>query len=195
MEYGEGKLTLFALLLAIITNSNATINITYMQQTQRPMRCSSIDTYTNVSLIWCSQRCMEHHHYCEGFAVTKNVSATGYICEVCSVRSESSSIIQLSPASNLTKVYHHNVSWLSEQTGMTFILHNTVRSRYLVPDNSRKTPIARPLGRGMDVFREFKVFFYLRSCCSLCNTEIYRKSTVRCIFDRPMYIFKERINE
>ena len=36
------------------------------------------------------------------------------------------------------------------------------------PHNSRKTPIARPLGRGMGVFREFEVWpkFYLRSCCT-----------------------------
>ena len=37
----------------------------------------------------------------------------------------------------------------------------------LSPNNSRKTSIARPLGRGMDFFRKFEIWpkSYLRSCC------------------------------
>ena len=53
------------------------------------------------------------------------------------------------------------------------------------PHNSRKTLIARPLGRGMGVFREFEMWpkFYLRKCCAVCNivfycTAIYRESIV-----------------
>ena len=53
------------------------------------------------------------------------------------------------------------------------------------PHNSRKTLIARPLGRGMGVFREFEMWpkFYIQSCCAVCNivlycTVIYRESIV-----------------
>ena len=53
------------------------------------------------------------------------------------------------------------------------------------PNNSRKTPIARPLGRSMGVFRGFEIWpkFHLRSCCTgckvvLCCSAIYRKSIV-----------------
>ena len=53
------------------------------------------------------------------------------------------------------------------------------------PNDSHKTPIARPLGRGMGVFREVEVWpkFYLRSCCARCIivlycTVIYQKSIV-----------------
>ena len=53
------------------------------------------------------------------------------------------------------------------------------------PDNSLKTPIARPLGRGMVVFREFIVWpkFYIRIYCAVCSTvlyctAIYRKSII-----------------
>ena len=56
---------------------------------------------------------------------------------------------------------------------------------HFTPYNSRKTPIARPLGRGMGVFRESECWskFYLRSCCAVCNfvlycTAIYRESIV-----------------
>ena len=52
-------------------------------------------------------------------------------------------------------------------------------------NNSRKTAIARPSGRGMAVFRKFEIWskFCLRSCCSVCNivlycTAIYRGSIV-----------------
>ena len=55
------------------------------------------------------------------------------------------------------------------------------------PKNSRKAPKARPLRRGMGVFREFGVWpkFYLRSCCTVCNsvlhcTAIYRESIIPC---------------
>ena len=43
------------------------------------------------------------------------------------------------------------------------------------PNNSRKTSIARPLGWGMGVVREFQVWpkFYLRSCCAGCNIVLY----------------------
>ena len=42
-------------------------------------------------------------------------------------------------------------------------------------NNSRKTPITRPLGRGMGVFRKFKTWlkFHLRSCCAGCNVVLY----------------------
>ena len=53
------------------------------------------------------------------------------------------------------------------------------------PKNSRKTPIARPLGRGMVVSREFLVWpqFYLRIYYAMCSivlycTAIYRESIV-----------------
>ena len=53
------------------------------------------------------------------------------------------------------------------------------------PNNSRKTPIACPLGRGMGVFWEFEVQskFYIRSSYTGYNivlyyTAIYRESTV-----------------
>ena len=40
---------------------------------------------------------------------------------------------------------------------------------HLSPNNSRKTPIAHPLGRGVDVLREFQVWpnLYHRSCCAV----------------------------
>ena len=54
------------------------------------------------------------------------------------------------------------------------------------PNNSRKTPIAHSLGRGMVVFREFIVWpkFYLRIPCAVCSmvshcTAIYRESIVK----------------
>ena len=56
-------------------------------------------------------------------------------------------------------------------------------------NNSRKTSIARPLGRGMGVFREFEIWpkFYTQSCCAGCNivlycTVIYRQSIVPQIY-------------
>ena len=47
--------------------------------------------------------------------------------------------------------------------------------RSLSANNSRKAPIARPLGRGMGAFREFEVWpkFCLRSCCDECNIVLY----------------------
>ena len=56
---------------------------------------------------------------------------------------------------------------------------STLRSWYLLvtlfPNNSRKTPIARPLGRGMGVSREFEIWpkFYTRSCCDVCIVVLY----------------------
>ena len=49
------------------------------------------------------------------------------------------------------------------------------------PNNSRKTTIARPNGRAMGLFRDFNVSpkFYLRSCCALCNIELYRTAIYR----------------
>ena len=52
-------------------------------------------------------------------------------------------------------------------------------------NNSRKTAITRPLGRGMGVYREFEIWskFCLLSCCTVVNillycTAIYRESRV-----------------
>ena len=57
------------------------------------------------------------------------------------------------------------------------------------PNNSRRTPIARSLGRDMDVILEFEVLpkFYIRNGCVGWNivlywTAIYRKSIVLCSF-------------
>ena len=59
------------------------------------------------------------------------------------------------------------------------ICENTIRSRYIVvyycPNNSRKAPIARPLGWGMVVFRECLVQpkFYPRINCVACSILLY----------------------
>ena len=57
----------------------------------------------------------------------------------------------------------------------------------LSPNNSRGTPIARPLGRGMGVFREILVwpkFYIWIQCTAYCimtyGTAIYRESIVSC---------------
>ena len=65
------------------------------------------------------------------------------------------------------------------------------------PNNSRKTPIARPLGRGMGVLREFKVWpkLYHRSCCAVCNfffifyRDISRVFCIAILFKKNMYTF------
>ena len=46
---------------------------------------------------------------------------------------------------------------------------------YFSPNNSRKTPIARPSGRGMGAFGAFEVWpkFYLWSVCALCYRALY----------------------
>ena len=43
------------------------------------------------------------------------------------------------------------------------------------PNKSRQTPIARPLGRAIGVFREFKFWskFYFRSYYARCNIVLY----------------------
>ena len=73
-----------------------------------------------------------------------------------------------------------------------YLCHSDIRCHYsALPiydghlNNSRKTPMAHPLGRGMDGFREFEMWpqFYLQICCALLNivlyfTAIYRDSIV-----------------
>ena len=56
---------------------------------------------------------------------------------------------------------------------------------HFYPNNSRKTPMARPLGRDMGVLRELKIWyiFHIRRCCTVRNivlycTAIYRESIV-----------------
>ena len=58
---------------------------------------------------------------------------------------------------------------------------------HLSPNNSQKTPIARPLGRAMGIFSELEVWpkFYLRSCCAECNIMLYYVALYReCIVYR-----------
>ena len=57
------------------------------------------------------------------------------------------------------------------------------------PNNSRRTPITRSLGRDMDVILEFEILpkFYIRNGCAEWNivlycTAIYRESRVLCSF-------------
>ena len=52
----------------------------------------------------------------------------------------------------------------------------TVMSRgYFSPNNSGMTPIARPLGRDMGVFREFEVSLLSKLlCCVQCSVVLHR---------------------
>ena len=54
-------------------------------------------------------------------------------------------------------------------------MHSRYRVVIFLQITHDKTPIARPWGRGMGVFREFEVWlkFCLRSCCAVCNNELY----------------------
>ena len=67
------------------------------------------------------------------------------------------------------------------------------------PNNSRKAPIARQLGRGMGVLREFEMWpkLFHRSCCTVCNivlycTAIYRESIVPCHIVKSLELIEDR---
>ena len=58
------------------------------------------------------------------------------------------------------------------------------------PNNSRKTTIAHPLGRGMGVLREFEVWpkLYHRSCCVVCNIVLCYLSRVFHFYTKLLHL-------
>ena len=84
-----------------------------------------------------------------------------------------------------TSSFHCRTSCFQLSLDLTWYSALPISHGHFSPNNSRKTPMARPFGRDMGVFRELKIWpkFRIRSCCTVCNivlycTVIYRESII-----------------
>ena len=76
-------------------------------------------------------------------------------------------------------INQHHLNWLTlavpRMMGWAIYSALAISRGHFYSNNLRKTAIARPLGRGMAIFREFEIWskFFLRSCCTACNIVLY----------------------
>ena len=101
------------------------------------------------------------------------------------------------------------IGWTNPMAPRLFSLHITDviqcalgKSQSIFSSNSRKTPIARPLGRGMVVFHEFLVWpkFYNRNYCAVCSVllyciPIYRKRIVYLLYSVSIFWLEISANQ